>query len=110
MSAATLSELQHRADAGFAGAGGDLYEALAAVSHSEGLRKADARYFVLSECFQFSADCWSTGEGGAVSSDLAGALAATWDHHLASVLGETDAEAAVALATTLRDDLRSLAA
>lgn len=105
----TLHELQQQADTGFTGVGGWRYEELAVISRSLGSMKADARYFIPTECFELTASRWGGGDGGAVTQRYAAALANTWDHHLQAILGEDDVAAGVALAETLRDDLLALA-
>lgn len=102
------TELWQQAEAGFDEVSGFRYEELAGVSRQQGSLSADARYFILSECFAASGGFWGSGDSGGVTTRFAVDLAAIWDRHLRHILEAVDVETGVVLAEALQHDLRAL--
>jgi hypothetical protein len=67
----------------------------------------DVRFLLLEDCFRISDRFWTAGDAGASTSSDATSLLGLWKRHLPSILEFETEDDGVALASILRDDLRS---
>ena len=86
------------------------FDELADSCRELAINHLDVRYMVLGECLHLSSRFWGDGEGGAVSTDFADALARIWGDYLPGVLRTSSEEEGTAVALALREELSLLGA